>query len=130
MKRDSTVRSQVWLVSSIALSLTFFDLLVRYLCRSWSLSRAFVLVLVLNLQGGKWILQIKSSSAAAREILDKYWENTLLALIGETLDEQDDICGVGTCGMHATTSDLTPLLISADLLIFTGLLVALSPVFY
>ena len=118
MKRDSTVRSQVWLVSSIALSLTFFDLFVRYLCRSWSLSRAFVLVLVLNLQGGKWILQIKSSSAAAREILDKYWENTLLALIGETLDEQDDICGVGTCGTHATTFDLTPLFISADLLIY------------
>lgn len=47
-----------------------------------------------NANGGKWILQIKTGSAGGREILDKYWENTLLALIGETLDVEDDICGV------------------------------------
>jgi len=43
-----------------------------------------------NAKGGKWIIVLKSRH---RERLDEMWANLLLALIGETLDVEDDICG-------------------------------------
>ena len=42
-----------------------------------------------NKGGGRWIVFVKSD----RKNLDAYWENTLMALIGETLPHCDLICG-------------------------------------
>ena len=41
-----------------------------------------------GLQGGKWILTIKP---AQRGGIDRYWENLVLAMIGETLDPGDEV---------------------------------------
>jgi len=45
-----------------------------------------------NSTGGKWTFMIPKSSS--KTMLDTYWLNTLLALIGEQYDDTDDICGV------------------------------------
>mmetsp|Transcript_17313 Transcript_17313/g.22526 ORF Transcript_17313/g.22526 Transcript_17313/m.22526 type:complete len:196 (+) Transcript_17313:138-725(+) len=46
----------------------------------------------LNAKGGKWVLTIpKKESRAGR--LDEWWLHTILALIGETMDENGDACG-------------------------------------
>eukprot|EP00854_Cymbomonas_tetramitiformis_P020693 gene20693-24799_t len=45
-----------------------------------------------NSTGGKWTFMIPKS--ASKTMLDTYWLNTLLALIGEQYDDTDDICGV------------------------------------
>jgi len=42
-----------------------------------------------NKNGGKWIINIKNDD----ELLDKCWENVVLALIGETLEAGSDVCG-------------------------------------
>jgi translation initiation factor 4E len=43
-----------------------------------------------NMRGGKWILSVKGGD---KSVLDQYWENLVLALVGETLDTNDDITG-------------------------------------
>ncbi|KAJ3181903.1 hypothetical protein HDU85_003419 [Gaertneriomyces sp. JEL0708] len=43
-----------------------------------------------NAQGGKWVLQIKKKS----DSLDQLWLNTILACIGETFPDGEEICGV------------------------------------
>jgi len=43
-----------------------------------------------NVKGGKWILTVKGGD---KSLLDQYWENLVLALVGETLDVNDDITG-------------------------------------
>ncbi|GBG64239.1 hypothetical protein CBR_g41160 [Chara braunii] len=40
-------------------------------------------------KGGKWTV-----ASPAKQVLDAFWLNTLLALIGEQFDEGNDICGV------------------------------------
>jgi len=40
-----------------------------------------------NRQGGKWIVRLRKGLAS------KYWEDLILALIGEQFDSADDICG-------------------------------------
>lgn len=42
-----------------------------------------------NAKGGKWILTIKGD----RGLVDTLWENVVLALVGETLGVEDEICG-------------------------------------
>lgn len=41
-----------------------------------------------NLHGGKWTIALRD-----RALLDEYWNNLVLGLIGETLDDGDEICG-------------------------------------
>eukprot|EP01112_Ceratiomyxa_fruticulosa_P015665 TRINITY_DN4638_c0_g2_i1.p1 TRINITY_DN4638_c0_g2~~TRINITY_DN4638_c0_g2_i1.p1 ORF type:complete len:237 (+),score=37.66 TRINITY_DN4638_c0_g2_i1:259-969(+) len=41
-----------------------------------------------NENGGKWIIQFREKAT-----LDIFWENLVLALIGETIPSSDDICG-------------------------------------
>jgi len=41
-----------------------------------------------NLHGGKWTITLKD-----RNLLDEYWNSLVLGLIGETLDDGDEICG-------------------------------------
>jgi translation initiation factor 4E len=41
-----------------------------------------------NAKGGKWVLMMKD-----KNILDSAWENVVLALIGETLDVDNEVCG-------------------------------------
>eukprot|EP00299_Pterocystis_sp_00344_P003471 c14229_g1_i1.p1 GENE.c14229_g1_i1~~c14229_g1_i1.p1 ORF type:complete len:205 (-),score=38.69 c14229_g1_i1:308-892(-) len=43
-----------------------------------------------NKHGGKWVLNLQTD----RALLDRYWENLVLALIGETLDDEDEVTGV------------------------------------
>jgi len=44
-----------------------------------------------NRQGGRWLVNLDRRQ---REVLDCYWQETLLCLIGEAFDEQsDDVCG-------------------------------------
>ncbi|CAO3592181.1 unnamed protein product [Absidia cylindrospora] len=40
-----------------------------------------------NIQGGKWIVRVKKGLAS------RYWENLVLAIIGDQFDVQDEICG-------------------------------------
>ena len=40
-----------------------------------------------NVRGGKWVVILKGSA------LDALWELVLLALIGETLGDSNEICG-------------------------------------
>jgi len=42
-----------------------------------------------NAKGGKWVLTLKGDRGNA----DLVWENVILALVGETLDVEDEICG-------------------------------------
>jgi translation initiation factor 4E len=42
-----------------------------------------------NVKGGKWIVILKGDKA----FLDATWDNLVLALVGETLEAGDDICG-------------------------------------
>ncbi|KAL6073871.1 Translation initiation factor eIF4e [Balamuthia mandrillaris] len=42
-----------------------------------------------NANGGKWIVQVKRSPQKT----DQYWEDLVLAMIGETLEGGDEICG-------------------------------------
>lgn len=44
-----------------------------------------------NAQGGKWIINIKTGD---KFNLDNSWENLVLSVIGETLDNNEEICGV------------------------------------
>ncbi len=41
-----------------------------------------------NAGGGKWQVRVKD-----RQSLDEFWQNLVLALVGETADENDEICG-------------------------------------
>jgi len=41
-----------------------------------------------NRQGGKWIVRLRKGLAS------KYWEDLLLAIIGEQFDTNDEICGI------------------------------------
>jgi len=41
-----------------------------------------------NSKGGKWVFTFKDKS-----MLDSCWENVVLGLVGETLDEENEICG-------------------------------------
>lgn len=43
-----------------------------------------------NKQGSEWASSRKMMSA---DVLDQHWENMVLALIGETIDESNEICG-------------------------------------
>jgi len=44
-----------------------------------------------NLEGGKWVIQLKGGD---KRMLNTYWQNLVLALIGEQLDDtRDEICG-------------------------------------
>jgi len=43
-----------------------------------------------NAKGGKWVLVVKGPD---KGITDLLWENIVLALIGETLDIENEICG-------------------------------------
>eukprot|EP01113_Clastostelium_recurvatum_P016346 TRINITY_DN1932_c0_g1_i1.p1 TRINITY_DN1932_c0_g1~~TRINITY_DN1932_c0_g1_i1.p1 ORF type:complete len:226 (+),score=53.84 TRINITY_DN1932_c0_g1_i1:109-786(+) len=43
-----------------------------------------------NARGGKWIVQFQKGDKA---IIDKYWENLILSLIGETATSIDEVCG-------------------------------------
>lgn len=45
-----------------------------------------------NRNGGKWIFTFSSKEDIAR--LDQVWEDVLLAVIGECLDDGDEICGL------------------------------------
>ena len=42
-----------------------------------------------NINGGKWVLYIKHDRAS----LDVYWENIIMALVGDVIDGHDEICG-------------------------------------
>jgi translation initiation factor 4E len=42
-----------------------------------------------NANGGKWVLTMKSNP----QLLDKCWSWLVMALVGEELDERDEICG-------------------------------------
>jgi len=41
-----------------------------------------------NSKGGKWVITLKD-----KVLVDILWENVLLALVGETLDIDDEVCG-------------------------------------
>jgi len=41
-----------------------------------------------NAKGGKWVITLKDKA-----LVDILWENVLLALVGETLDIDDEVCG-------------------------------------
>lgn len=43
-----------------------------------------------NSKGGKWVLTFKGNE---KGLVDVLWENVLLALVGETLDVEDEVCG-------------------------------------
>jgi translation initiation factor 4E len=42
-----------------------------------------------NSQGGKWVITMKNNPA----LLDRCWQWLVMALIGEELDERDEVCG-------------------------------------
>jgi len=44
-----------------------------------------------NENGGKWVLNLPNKN---RAFLDQYWLWTLLAVVGENLSEENEICGV------------------------------------
>jgi len=41
-----------------------------------------------NAKGGKWVLTLKDKA-----IVDIIWENVVLAMVGETLDIEEEVCG-------------------------------------
>eukprot|EP00730_Choanoeca_flexa_P016855 TRINITY_DN8044_c0_g1_i3.p1 TRINITY_DN8044_c0_g1~~TRINITY_DN8044_c0_g1_i3.p1 ORF type:complete len:197 (+),score=33.40 TRINITY_DN8044_c0_g1_i3:155-745(+) len=41
-----------------------------------------------NKRGGKWILRLRKG------IVDRFWENIVMAVIGEQFEDSDDLCGV------------------------------------
>ncbi|RHZ63266.1 hypothetical protein Glove_330g31 [Diversispora epigaea] len=43
-----------------------------------------------NANGGKWVISLRNSQ---NQVLDRSWEWLVYALVGEELDENDDICG-------------------------------------
>ncbi|KAF9974494.1 hypothetical protein BGZ73_002090 [Actinomortierella ambigua] len=45
-----------------------------------------------NAKGGRWIVTLLNKNP---ELLDKYWLELAYSLVGEQLDEDDDICGAG-----------------------------------
>lgn len=47
-------------------------------------------VLTERKQGGKWVILIRSSPS----LLDIAWANLTMALVGEVLDPEDQVCGV------------------------------------
>ena len=42
-----------------------------------------------NAKGGKWVINLKSD----KNMLNTYWENMVLGMIGETIDVADEITG-------------------------------------
>ena len=44
-----------------------------------------------NANGGKWVLTMKSNPV----LLDRCWSWLAMALVGEELDEKDEVCGAG-----------------------------------
>jgi len=42
-----------------------------------------------NAEGGKWVINLKSD----KNMLNTYWENLVLGMIGETIDIADEITG-------------------------------------
>lgn len=47
-----------------------------------------------NANGGKWILLFRSSPSAPSAVLDTAWANLTMALVGEMLDPEDQVCGI------------------------------------
>jgi len=45
-----------------------------------------------NSRGGKWVIMVKSSQRGTK--LNSLWLNSVLAVIGSSLDDCDEICGV------------------------------------
>ncbi|TKR88749.1 hypothetical protein L596_012947 [Steinernema carpocapsae] len=45
-----------------------------------------------NAKGGRWVINVDKSKRA--DLLDKYWMELLMALIGEQFDDSEHICGV------------------------------------
>ena len=45
-----------------------------------------------NRYGGKWVIQHRNADRS-RETLNKLWELTLISLVTEEVDLEDDICG-------------------------------------
>ncbi len=43
-----------------------------------------------NAQGGKWVVLFRS----AAPLLDASWANLTMALVGEILDPDDEVCGI------------------------------------
>lgn len=66
-----------------------------------------------NANGGKWVLTMKSQP----QLLDRCWSWLAMALVGEELDEGDEICGAGMsvwnllsfCWLRPIFSRFTPL---------------------
>lgn len=44
-----------------------------------------------NMNGGKWKLRLRKG------VMDRCWENLLLAVVGEMFDVGDEICGIVVC---------------------------------
>lgn len=42
-------------------------------------------------QGGKWVITMKSNP----QLLDRCWSWLAMGLIGEQIDEKDEVCGAG-----------------------------------
>ena len=47
-----------------------------------------------NAKGGKWVINLKSD----KNMLNQYWENLVLGIIGETIDVADEITGAVVSG--------------------------------
>ena len=45
-----------------------------------------------NARGGKWVINLKSLKGD-KNMLNQYWENLVLGMIGETIDVSDEITG-------------------------------------
>ncbi|EGB04649.1 hypothetical protein AURANDRAFT_16004, partial [Aureococcus anophagefferens] len=45
-----------------------------------------------NINGGEWNLR-KSGRGNEGDMIDEWWQNLVLGLIGETIDTEDHICG-------------------------------------
>jgi len=43
-----------------------------------------------NVNGGKWVVPLPKNR---KDILDEYWLQSVLTVIGENFDEGDEICG-------------------------------------
>lgn len=53
-----------------------------------------------NANGGKWVLTMKNNPT----LLDRSWQWLSMALVGEELDEGDEICGAGLSFIHSESS--------------------------
>jgi len=58
-----------------------------------------------NLRGGKWVLVVKQSLRHTK--LDSIWQSIVLAIIGNSFEDDDDITGVVVSLRRATTKGVT-----------------------